>query len=247
MPSPCTVDGFLDGLALQLKDCTTGSDGVRKHVRWTKEHLNFIMCLAASQLRSDRPDLFLETKRIKLKSGCYTAACESGCESIRGPIYLEGKECVDIDVVDKEQAEEKKWADSYFDDLSCPAPGSMEEEYSIETIIIDPEDPCVIKVNPEVPSDGIARYIVARCVTDPEEDFDGGNLPDAACKHLNAFTQLVLHYAYSMDSMVDADGSQAQQHFQNYIDLMQLSIDRALWFRDSRVLFGRLASNLGSD
>lgn len=238
----CSLDKYLDGLASQLKDCTRTVNGERKHVRWTREHLIWIMCLAASQIKADRGDLFLTDKRIKLSLGCYTTVCDQGCSDIRGPILLEGQECEKIAV----KTEEDTWGDEFFPNL-CSSSASDDSEYVIESIEIDSEDPCKIKVNPPVPDDGVQRYLIARCTEDIEGAISDENesLPDAICENINAFTQLVLFYAYSMDGMVNVGSEEAQKYFDNYRVLINDSFLRDLSLNDSRVLYGQVSANLG--
>lgn len=237
----CSLDTYLDGLASQLKDCTPTSNGVKKHVRWTKEHLTWILCIAANQIKQDRGDLFLEDKRIKLSAGCYTLACSQGCEDIRGPIYLEGDECSKIAV--KEESD--TWGDDFFDSLPCLG-AQMGDNYRVESIEIDPEDPCKIKVNPPVPDDGQERYIIARCTQDLSQSIEDGVLPRSICDNLHAFTQLVLSYAYGMDGMVNVNNSQSKQYHDNYRELINDSAFNDLSLRDRRIIFGQRAANLGS-
>jgi len=236
----CSLDKYLDGLASQLKDCTRTQNGVTKHVRWTKEHLTWIMCIAANQIKKDRGDLFLKDKRIRLETGCYTAVCSQGCSDIRGPIYLEGQECEKISV----KSESDTWGDEFFEGLACFPNSSMSSEnYTIESIEIDPEDPCKIKVNPEVPNDGNAYYVIARCTEDLSESIESGVLPQSICDNLHVFTLLVLSYAYGMDGMVNVDGSQWEAYHNKYEQVIQNSFIRDLSLRDKRVLFAQNARN----
>ena len=238
----CSLDTYLDGLARQLKDCTFTPSGTDKHVRWTREHLLWIVCIAANQIRADRGDLFLEDKRIKLDVGCYTDVCTQGAFDIRSPIILEGNECeritVDSDV-------NQGWANDFFPSLSC-TPSSGDTAYTIESIEIDPEDPCKIRVSPAVPDDGVQRYIIARATKDIVETIENGELPQGVCENLHAFTQLVLAYAYGMDGMVNVDGSQWKDYHSNYENIIQASFIRDLSLRDKRILYGQVARNLGN-
>ena len=239
----CSVDEYLDGLAAQLKDCTRTQNGVQKHVRWTKDHLTWILCIAANQIKQDRGDLFLEDKRIKLEVGCYTSACSQGCNDLVGPVYLEGNECQKIAV----KQESDTWTDEYFEDLPCVSNAAIAEDgYTVESIELNPEDPCKIKVNPEVPDDGNDYYLIARCTQDLSESIqERGQLPASICDHLHAFTMLVLSYAYGMDGMVNVDGSQWVQYHERYEKLIQDSFIRDLSLRDKRILFQQNAGNLG--
>ena len=191
--------------------------------------------MAARQIQADRPDLFLEDHRIKLEPGCYTEVCKQGCNDIKEPFYLEGRECDDVTVTNSES----DWISSYFGPIVCMDDLSG-SEFILSSVDVTPEDRCKIKINPEVPDDGRAYYLIARCQMDIDEDIDAGNLPAAVCKHIVAFTNLVYFFAYGMDSMVNIDQSQSQQYFENYLRLMELSFFNDLSFREKNVVLGRL-------
>lgn len=234
----CSVSSYLDGLALQLKDCTPTVNGKKKHIRWTEEHLLWITRIAAKQIQRDRSDLFKTDKRIKLNIGCYTTVCDQGCEEISTPIYLEGKDCEEIDV----SSSDDSWVNKYFESVSCGH--SKDGEYKIDSITINPEDPCKIKIDPPVPDDGVQRYIIARCLLDTDDSLDSGVLPTGVCKNLHAFTQLVLAYCYGMDGMINVDSGQWQVYHENYRQLINDSFRHDLSARDPRVIFNQIQDNL---
>lgn len=225
MACACDTKGFLEGLQLHLKDC----DGVR----WTDGYLGWVMEIAARQLQSDRKDLFKEDKRIKLEIGCYTGVCKQGCQEISQPFRNETDECKEIEVVSSDD----DWISAYFPVIKC---ASDSDAYSVDRIETDLEDPCTIKVTPPVPDDGKAYWVIAKCQKDVCAALSSGSLPDAICTHVNAFTQLVLFYAYSMDSMVNVDMSQAQRYFENYTTLMQLTYLNDLSAREKTIYLKQL-------
>lgn len=225
--SACDTKEFIEGLRLHLKDC----DGVR----WSDGYLAWVLEIAARQLQSDRKDLFKEDKRIKLDIGCYTDVCKQGCQEISGPFRNEGDECEDVEHVSSDD----DWISSYFAVIKCIDPDG-EEEYTVDRVITDIEDPCTLKIEPEVPDDGLTHWIIAKCQADLSDFLMMGKLPAAICAHLNAFTQLVLFYAYNMDSMINVDVRIAQQHFENYLTLMQLTYLNDLSHREKTLYLKQL-------
>lgn len=221
----CNLKEYIEGLKCQLKDPDA------EH--WTDGYLAWAICIAAKQVQSDRKDLFKEDKRIKLSIGCYTSVCRQGCDEITGPFRIEGDECADVEEVTTDE----DWTTQYFPPIKC---FNSSDEFKVERVETDLEDPCTIKITPPVPDDGKAYWIIAKCQKDVEEEIANGVLPSGICDNLHAFTQLVLFYAYSKDSMVNADDSQAQMYFNNYLSLMELSYLRDLSFRERSIYLGQL-------
>lgn len=224
MAGSCDTKSYIAGLHLHLKD--------EEGVRWTDGYLAWVMGIAARQLQSDRKDLFKEDKRIKLDIGCYTNVCIQGCQEISKPYRNAADECAEIETISTDD----DWASSYFPVIQCSAP----DEYTVSRIEHDLEDPCTLKIEPPVPDDGRAYWVIAKCQRNVEDDLLSGVLPSAVCTHLNAFTQLVLFYAYNMDSMVNVSVAQAQQHFENYLNLMQLTYLNDLSHREKTIYLKQL-------
>ena len=225
--SACDTKEYIKGLRLHLKDC----DGVR----WTDAYLAWVMEIAVRQLQSDRKDLFKEDRRIKLDIGCFTNVCKQGCQEITGPFRNEGDECKDVETISSDD----DWISSYFSIIKCINPEG-DDEFSVDRVTVDLEDPCTIKIDPEVPDDGFSHWIIAKCQTDISDFLMMGVLPTAVCTHLNAFTQLVLFYAYNMDSMINVDMRISQQHFENYLNLMQLTYLNDLSHREKTLYLKQL-------
>jgi hypothetical protein len=223
----CTIKEFLEFIGCHLKD--------EEHVRWTEGYLLHVIEISIRQIQSDRKDLFKEDKKIKLEPGCYTQVCKQGCEDISKPFRIPGDECDDLEVIDSNE----DWVSEYFPLIRCND-DDEEDEYKPERIQIDLEDPCTIKVEPEVPDDGRAYYIIAKCQRDIDQDIANGVLPSGVCKHYNAFIQLVLFYTYGMDSMVNLDQSQSQQYFENYLTLIGLTYMNDLSHREKEIVLKQL-------
>ncbi len=223
--SACNTSTFIKGLQMQLKDC----DGVR----WTNGYLAWVIEVAARQVQSDRKDLFKEDKKIKLSIGCYTSVCNQGCEEISAPFRNLSDDCSDIDEISSNE----DWASSHFPVIKC---SDSSGEYSVDRVTVDLEDPCTLKIDPPVPDNGKSYWVIAKCQKDIQASIMGGSLPSAICTHLNAFTQLVLFYAYSMDSMVNVDATQAKMYFDNYLKLMQLTYLNDLSHRERTLYLQQL-------
>lgn len=231
--SACDTQTFLEGLRHHLKDC----DGVR----WADGYLAWVMEIAARQLQSDRKDLFKEDKLIKLDIGCYTNVCKQGCQEITGPFRNQGEDCKDVEHVSSDD----DWISSYFGVIKCTDP-TGNEPFSVDRVITDIEDPCTLKIEPQVPDDGKAHWIIAKCQKDLTDFLMMGTLPAAICSHLNAFTQLVLFYAFNMDSMINVDVRVSQQHFDNYLNLMQLTYLNDLSHREKTLYLKQLIDRTSS-
>lgn len=225
--SSCSVPEYIDFLGCHLKD--------QKHTRWTEEYLLCVIKIAAKQIQSDRKDLFKEDKKIKLTPGCKTETCLQGCEDISGPFRNNLSDC---DLIDETTIDED-WTAQYFASIKCND-DLDDEDYKVESVKTDAENPCEIIVDPPVPDDGKAYFLYAKCQKDVGEEIASGTLPAAVCKHLNAFTNLVLFYTYGMDSMVNLDPTQSQTYFKNYLDLMGLSYLNDLSFREKNIVLNQL-------
>lgn len=221
----CSTKDFIEGLRCHLKDGDA--------VRWKDGYLAWVIEIAARQIQADRADLFKEDKKIKLSIGCVTNVCEQGCEEITKPFRRVGDDCSEIQTISSDE----DWVSSYFPPIGCSSNGAG---YRVERIETDIEDPCSITVVPPVPDDGMAYWIVAKCQKDIQAELMSGQLPAAVCRHLNAFTQLVLFYVFGMDSMVNADHSQAQKYFENYLVLMKLTYLNDLSNRERTIYLQQL-------
>lgn len=210
----CSVASIVEYIQCQLND----PEGRRYDSAKVLGYLN----LANVMVRSMRPDVFGETKIVKLVPGSHQNFCEQGgCQRISKVLYTVGNDCVEADQEDDDDLPTNLC--DWLSDEKCLPEGGGEDngEYAIRKYTMDAKQPCYVRVKPPVPAD--KEYEVAvTCIPSAEPLCADDELDPLVCeKFLPCVIQYVMGQAMGLNVASPTAHGKSNDYMNSFFNCMQ--------------------------
>lgn len=209
-------------IALKQGIATPVLDESVNHVRWSGFFLTSVVNDAFRMLNLERPDLFVEKVRFKLRPGCTSQPFPDDCIKFGG--YLENSTNCDATVVPNQMTLGQLTTSKRLAGLFCD---TMRNTYAVKSYGYDPKNPREFVVVP-APPDGKESFVTMACVGKPpcynwDEDADE-IVGEGFNKMMDIYEILVIEYAlfraYGADHESEASKETSSIHWERVLTIV---------------------------
>ena len=221
-----TLEGLCERVTYILGDAEKGYP----NQTWEKEFLRALACDALYMLATVKPNLFkADTVKIELQSETSKQVVDcDACELLLSFVCFENEGGHTIPAVDSTYKLIQRSAILPAPCTNCRG-GAMDRVPSIQ-VAMSPDSVDMFAISPMFPAEE-KLFAVVRC-RNLKKYYDGTtNLPDGLRGHFPALIQMTLYLALSGDRAEGGLAELANQHFQNFVSLVGLTMQQAEFLR----------------
>lgn len=239
-----TLDNLIDHIAKSLNDLEStelrrialkqggqdpGEETPFDHVRWSESFLTSVINDAFRLLHMERPDLFTQDVRFKLKPNCSTQPLPDDCMKFAGKLS-NSTNCESVSGVGGMSSTQIKTS-LQLDGLFCSGSPSSSNtsaapQYEVKSFGFDPKNPGQIVVTPAVPP-GVEAYVTIGCVGPApcyDWDEDKNEVVGEGYPAMDIYEILIIEYAlyraYSLDHEAESSIEKAKEHWTRSLQIV---------------------------